>query len=963
MDIDCVNVNNTFQVTKMTSNLVDFLRTHQIKNQQLETTHTKIGSRSGKDIHYGGKYHIPEDELPEFYKHYYNAVIKNKKREFLTELQLRNKPLGECGPLLLDLDFEFKQTSMDTRIVNEDLYEDIIVLYSEYLCNYFDIQNNDKIPVWVLQKPNMKFKEDSIKDGLHIIFGIQVPHKIQCKIREDIMSKMKNLIDDEGTLLKNDIEDVLDKSISSGSTGWQLFGSRKPNHEAYELKAYYDIVFNFDDESLEIAIEENNVEEFLKKGPEVIHLLSARNNTHKYFPLKKQYEYDEEEVIVKDTVDKPLLTKITYNFDVEDIQNVEMLKKMNELVLKEDEYLYESSYKELYNCVMSLPEKYYNEYYWWIRVGWALKNSDDRLFLTWMEFSSQSEKFDINDIKKYYEMWDIQMKNKGLTERSIKYWLKQENPLRYKEIKNETIEHLMRQSVNDFNDYNIALVVFHLYKDEFRCPDLKNKVWYRYKNHRWVEINNGSSLRILISKNVSQLYSKKADEILTYATEQQSKQDIQQDMLDGMGGDNCSVAQTEATIEKTESYFNKLRKISQMYNKISNKLGNNSFKNNIMREVADLFAEEDPNFYNRLDSNPYLLCFNNGIYDFEEGLFRPGRPDDYVSKTTHIDYIPLDRETHKDTIEEILDFMEKLFPVKSLNTYMWEHLASTLIGYNKNQTFNIYNGCGQNGKTKLVELMKMTLGDYQGSVPITLVTGKRIGIGGTSSEIALLKGIRYAVMQEPSKNDKLNDGVMKELTGNDEITGRALFKEPVTFVPQFKLVVCTNNLFDINTNDDGTWRRIRLCEFMSKFIKDPEKEVNKDENKYYYFKRDKDIEKKFVEWKEIFMSMLVELATRTKGNVNDCDIVLKASDKYRSDQDYIKQFIDQNIVPYEEGSIRIKDLQSEYKMWCDMNTISIRKFPFKDVKEYMNKKYTLKHTYWLHCRLKQDVDDEIDEIN
>jgi len=46
-----------------------------------------------------------------------------------------------------------------------------------------------------------------------------------------------------------------------------------------------------------------------------------------------------------------------------------------------------------------------------------------------------------------------------------------------------------------------------------------------------------------------------------------------------------------------------------------------------------------------------------------------------------------------------------------------------------------------------------------------------------------------------------------------------------------------------------------------------------------------------------------------------------------------------------------------------MNTISIRKFPFKDVKEYMNKKYTLKHTYWLHCRLKQDVDDEIDEIN
>ena len=39
-----------------------------------------------------------------------------------------------------------------------------------------------------------------------------------------------------------------------------------------------------------------------------------------------------------------------------------------------------------------------------------------------------------------------------------------------------------------------------------------------------------------------------------------------------------------------------------------------------------------------------------------------------------------------------------------LREYMWEHLASTLLGTIENQTFNIYTGSGANGKSKLVEL-------------------------------------------------------------------------------------------------------------------------------------------------------------------------------------------------------------------------------------------------------------------
>ena len=166
-------------------------------------------------------------------------------------------------------------------------------------------------------------------------------------------------------------------------------------------------------------------------------------------------------------------------------------------------------------------------------------------------------------------------------------------------------------------------------------------------------------------------------------------------------------------------------------------------KKNIMKQALELFYDKD--FYNNLDTNPHLLCFNNYIVDFEKNEYRLGKHDDYISLCTGIDYIPMEvvKEKHMKEHDEIIDFIAKLFPNENLRKYMWEHLASCLIGTNENQTFNIYCGSGANGKSKLVELMSMCLGDYKGIVPITLITQKRTSIGSTSSEVVQLKGIRY----------------------------------------------------------------------------------------------------------------------------------------------------------------------------------------------------------------------------
>ena len=121
--------------------------------------------------------------------------------------------------------------------------------------------------------------------------------------------------------------------------------------------------------------------------------------------------------------------------------------------------------------------------------------------------------------------------------------------------------------------------------------------------------------------------------------------------------------------------------------------------------------------------------------DFQNKIFRPGQPEDNISMSTNIDYIKIDPLKHKIIIDEINDFMDKLFPQKELCEYMWDHLASTLIGTSTNQTFNMYIGGGSNGKSMLVNLMERVLGQYKGDVPTSMITDKRGKVGGLTPEI------------------------------------------------------------------------------------------------------------------------------------------------------------------------------------------------------------------------------------
>ena len=140
---------------------------------------------------------------------------------------------------------------------------------------------------------------------------------------------------------------------------------------------------------------------------------------------------------------------------------------------------------------------------------------------------------------------------------------------------------------------------------------------------------------------------------------------------------------------------------------------------------------------------------------------------------------------------------------------------------------------------------------------------------------------------------------MKELTGGDKIQCRDLYKGAVEFKPQFKLILTCNDLPKIRSSDGGTWRRLRVVEFTSKFVDDP-KESNE-------FKRDENLSQKMENWKETFMGILIEHYYMYANNgLKEPKEVLKYTEEYRKSNDVFGEFIEENICSGEPG-IFIRD--------------------------------------------------------
>ena len=912
--------------------LTMFLSKHSIKkdtkDESKPVTNTRIGNKPANI--YGGSYHIPDDEYDTFLRIYYKECIAGNKKEYLTEAQLT-----ENGPLLVDVDFRYNYSVTERKHTKEHI-TDLITLYLEEFKSVFQIDETTKIPFFVFEKDNVNRLEDKkvTKDGIHIIIGIQcVNHEIQQIIRKSIVQKIGEIWSDIPII--NTWDEVFDEGISKGHTNLQLYGSMKPNNEPYRLITVYNGGY---DENGDIVFDENHPPS-MYENEENISKLSIRYRDHlqlflmpevaeKIQELRRKPQIENTAIITNPSTVGHQPETENGNIRMEEILNIRTKEQLDGIISRflDSLDLNEYTLRDAYEYTMSLPKTYYGEgsFAKWIRVGWALRNINYKLFIVWLAFSAKSATFNLAlDVNSLYDKWCTFEKKdqQGLTIRSIMYWAKNDSPDEYKKIIansidtyiNKTLDHALLSANEEdtkilgFTDYDLATVLYLLYKEEYVCVSIKANVWYRFNGNSWAEIDSGTTLRKSISQDLRSLYRKKAIQLSIFKT----------------------------TIPEGDAMRKKVDRKIHIIGTITEKFGKTNDKNNIMREAKELFYDSE--FIEKIDSNPYLICFKNCVVDFKEKKARIGNPEDYLTKSTGINYRELNQERDKSIVDEIEDFMHKLFPNKELYKYMWQHLASTLIGTTSNQTLNMYIGIGQNGKSVLVNLMEQVLGQYKGDVPLTLITQQRTKIGGVSPEIVQLKGIRYAVMQEPSKGDRINEGIMKQLSSGDPLSGRAPYMvESQTFDPQFKLVVCSNEFMEIKTQDHGTWRRIRVVDFESLFTECPKSD---DPEKPYQFKLDKNIKEKFHRWKEVFAAMLVEIAYKTEGNVEDCDKVLSSSNSYRKGQDVLNEYLQERIQLHPVGCITKGQLGSDFKEWYLMNYGSGKMNSIKDLAIAMDKRF------------------------
>lgn len=246
--------------------------------------------------------------------------------------------------------------------------------------------------------------------------------------------------------------------------------------------------------------------------------------------------------------------------------------------------------------------------------------------------------------------------------------------------------------------------------------------------------------------------------------------------------------------------------------------------------------------------------------------------------------------------------------------------------------------CNSNGKSKLLELMQKAIGDYFCILPIALLTQKRVASNSAQSELERTKGRRFAVMQEPGENERLNIGLMKELSGGDRIICRGLFKEPIEFKPQFKMAMTCNELPEVPSDDGGTWRRIRVIEHTSKFVEHPNPANSKE------FLMDPEITDKFDRWADTFISMLIHHhSTIDPKNIVEPREVKNSTEGYKKNNDVIGQFVDQKMKVDEESTDRvsINKAYTDFKVWVNESGIKKdKKIPDRNqFRAYMEKQF------------------------
>jgi hypothetical protein len=169
-----------------------------------------------------------------------------------------------------------------------------------------------------------------------------------------------------------------------------------------------------------------------------------------------------------------------------------------------------------------------------------------------------------------------------------------------------------------------------------------------------------------------------------------------------------------------------------------------------------------------LDTAPMLLNVENGTIDLRTGSLRPHRAEDLITKLAPVEF---DVTAEAPTFE---GFLKQVLVEDELIAFVQRFLGYSLTGATEERALAVLHGVGKNGKSTLVELFQDLLGDYSTVAHPDTLMKQRFSDSTAQYQLAELKGARFVGVSETKRGVELEEATVKQITGSDTISARAL---------------------------------------------------------------------------------------------------------------------------------------------------------------------------------------------
>lgn len=303
-----------------------------------------------------------------------------------------------------------------------------------------------------------------------------------------------------------------------------------------------------------------------------------------------------------------------------------------------------------------------------------------------------------------------------------------------------------------------------------------------------------------------------------------------------------------------------------------------------------------PVLHDDLDADPFLLNVLNGTVDLRTGELRSHDRGDLISKLAPVAYDPAARAPRFEA------FLNRILPDAELRAFVLALLGYSLTGETGEQILAMLYGSGANGKTTLLELIRDLLGDYGQQAPAETFLERRDTI---PNDVARLRGARFVAATETGEGRRLNEVLVKRMTGGDTMTARFLRAEFFEFRPRFKVWLATNHKPEIRGTDEAIWRRIRLVPFA---VTIPEEE------------RDPHLGANLRDELPGVLALAVQACLNWQAHgLPTAAAVSAATSEYRTESDALGRFVDDACVLHPDAKAKATDLYSRFAYWCQAN--------------------------------------------